>query len=191
MLIGIQGPMGASKTITMVILAEFLHFKCKVPLWANLDMYDAERLQYLDDIERKDSGIFCFDEAWISMDSRNYGDTGNIKMTQWINQTRKKKMIVFYTTQHISQIEKRMRNGTDFLLHCQKQEGGHWVQFIDWQYKRLLKKFFIPNEVRKRFYGYHDQNGKLHGFYDTYEVLKPMRWKSKKQTILDHEEVPF
>jgi len=190
MLIGIQGPMGASKTITMVILAEFLHFKCRAPLSANLDMYDAKRIEYLDDVWELPPGIFCFDEAWLTLDSRNYAEKSNIDMSAWINQTRKKKVICFYTTQHISQIEKRMRNGTDFLLHCQKQADGHWVQFIDWHYKRLLRKFFIPNNVRQRFYGYHDTAAKLHGFYDTYEVLKPLKWK-KKQKTRSEDFAPF
>lgn len=161
MLVGIQGKMGAGKTLSMSILATYFAKATKSPLWANYGLTGADRIQTLTDIWKLGNGIFCFDEIWLSADARQWKD--NVDMTRWINQTRKKKMVVFYTTQHIRQVEVRIRNGTDVLIFCEKVPEGHWLTFIDWQYRQIGRRYLIENA--SRFYS----------LYDTFEVLEPMK----------------
>jgi hypothetical protein len=168
MLIGVMGKMGAGKTLSCSILASFLHARTGAPLSANYGLRGSDPIESLDDVEEKEGGIMVFDEVWLSADARAWKD--NVKLTHWVNQTRKKKMIVFYTTQHIRQVEMRMRNGTDVLIYVEKKPEGHWLTFIDFQYKTIGRRYLIPHEVAKNFYG----------LYDTYEVLKPLTWGKKK-----------
>lgn len=189
MLIGIMGKMGAGKTLSMTILSEYLHRVTKTPLWANytLKLHPNSMIESLNETVDKNSAILNFDEIWLSADARVWKD--NVKLSQWVNQTRKKKMIVFYTTQHIRQVEMRIRNATDILIYCEKTPQGHWLQFVDWQYRQLGRRYLIPYSVTKKF----------HNLYDTYEVLKPLQW-SKRSGSLNQEtyrhakrklEVPF
>ena len=163
MLVGIMGKMGTGKTLTQTILSNYLHFKTKVPIFAN---YTLKKVPYtyinkLSDLWKVNNGIICLDEIWLTMDSRLWKD--NVALTRFINQTRKKKITLFYTTQHIKQVELRVRNATDVLIYCEKKENGHWLWFIDYQYGQIGKKFFLDNPQ------------KFYDFYDTFEVLEPMK----------------
>jgi len=168
MLVGIMGKMGSGKTLSMSILASYLARLTKTPLAANYHLKGADKVESLMDVTKRQSEIFCFDEIWLSMDSRLWKD--NVRLTRWVNQTRKKKMIVFYTTQHIRQVEMRMRNATDVLIYCDKTPEGHWLTFVDWQYKTIGRRYLIPHSSAKRFYG----------LYNTYEVLEPLTWEKGK-----------
>lgn len=168
MLVGIMGKMGSGKTLTMSILASYLSRATKAPLRANYKLEGALPVESMNDVVEAESAIFCFDEMWLSMDSRMWQD--NIRLTQWVNQTRKKRMIVFYTTQHIRQIELRARNATDILIVAEKKPEGIWLTFIDYQWKSIGKRFLINKP--ERFYN----------IYNTYEVLKPLEWTKKKES---------
>jgi len=89
-------------------------------------------------------------------------------------------MIWFYTTQHIRQVEMRVRNATDILIYCEKTPAGHWLQFIDWQYREMGRRYLIPHNVAKKFYG----------LYDTYEVLQPLKNDGSGDSTQDkHEKI--
>jgi hypothetical protein len=168
MLIGMMGKMGAGKTLSMSTLATFLHKQTGAPLYANYQLEGAQKIESFNDLMKVDTAIFCFDEMWLSMDARQWKD--NVRLTQWINQTRKKKLIILYTTQHIRQIELRARNATDILVYCEKTPQGHWLTFVDWAYKTIGRRYLIPHEAAQKFYH----------LYDTFEVLKPLEWTAKK-----------
>ena len=182
MLIGIMGKMGTGKTLSMTILASYLYYRYKVPIHANYELNSpikSETLKYTEDIWKVEDGIICLDEVWLTLDSRLWQD--NVALTRWVNQTRKKRLIVFYTSQHINQVEMRMRNATDILIVCEKKYGSIWLNFVDYQYGTLGRKFEIkkPN----RFYM----------LYDTFQVLEPIisrKWQDKKDASKKHHYPP-
>lgn len=167
MLIGIQGKMGAGKTLIMSALASALAKQMKLPLYSNYNLQGAELVDSIDKIWSMDKAIFCFDELWITLDSRTYKD--NIDLTRWINQTRKKQLLVFYTTQHIRQVELRVRNATDFLVMVDKKqlqvfgEMSHVLTFIDWQYQTIGRRFIV------------DKPSRFYHLYDTFEVVDQIK----------------
>jgi len=162
MLVGLQGRMGHGKTLVMVILMEYLHYALKTPLAANFGLLNASRIEKMSDIWAFNHGVLGMDEIWLTADARQSRD--NVFFSRLVNQSRKKKMILFYTTQHIRQVDVRVRNATDFLIFCEKTATGHWIQIIDWQYRQMLRKYFISFELARQFYP----------AYDTYEVLQPL-----------------
>lgn len=167
-----MGKMGSGKTLSASILSSYLSKATGSPLWANYGLKNAGELKSLNQINDTTSGIEVIDEAWLSMDSRGWEN--NVRISHWVNQTRKKKVIVFYTTQHIRQMELRVRNATDILIFCEKKPEGIWLTFIDWQYRSIGKRFLITEP--SRFYS----------LYDTYEVLKPLEWTRKKSYVNDN-----
>lgn len=162
--------MGAGKTLSMSILASYTARAMQAEMHANYHLKKAELITSTKDIWEMENGVFCFDEMWLTLDARLWKD--NVFLTRWINQTRKKKLIVFYTTQHIRQIEMRARNATDILIYCEKTPQGHWLQFIDWQYRQMGRRYLIPHDVASKFYS----------LYDTYEVLQPLTAGNKKDS---------
>lgn len=149
----------------MSILASYASRVMGAPLHANYSLKGAERITNTTELWEMNNGIFCFDEMWLTLDARLWKD--NVFLTRFINQTRKKKLVIFYTTQHIRQIELRARNATDLLIYCEKTPQGHWLQFIDWQYRTMGKRYLIS--APRPFYS----------LYDTYEVLEPLKATKK------------
>lgn len=156
-----MGKMGAGKTLSMSMLATYLNSKTKLPIYANYGLKGAQRIHNTKELWEMKQGIFCFDEIWITMDSRNWGN--NVELTHWVNQTRKKGLLVLYTTQHINQVEMRIRKGTDILIYCQRKKGKMSLQFIDYQYMQLGRRYFLKDP--KKFYG----------LYDTFEVVDVLK----------------
>jgi len=162
MLVGVMGAMGQGKTLLMSILMQYMHHETGVPLAANYGLRHAHYVTTTSQLWSLNSGIFGYDELWLDMDARSSGK--NVFLTRLINQSRKKKLIIFYTTQHIRQVDVRVRNATDFLIVATKTGEGHWFQIIDWQYRKLLRRYFISKEDAAKFYN----------VYDTYEVIQPL-----------------
>lgn len=164
MLIGFMGKMGTGKTMAMTALATKISHDQKVPIYANYEVKGMkDRIKFMSEIWNLDDCILLLDEIWLTMDSREWGNQSNIKMTRFINQTRKKNIMVMYTTQHISQVEMRVRNATDILVYCEKKAGKHSQQYIDYQYGTIGKKLTIKDP------------SVIYPLYNTYEVLQPLK----------------
>jgi len=165
MLIGIVGKMGTGKTLSMTMFAEYLYYKFHIEIYSNYLLANAYKIEKQTDLWKIKNGIICLDEVWLTLDSRLWAN--NVSLTRWINQTRKKRVIVFYTSQHISQVELRMRNATDILIYCEKKDKSIWLNFVDYHYGTLGRKFKI--EDPKKFYN----------FYDTFEIVWPISYKKE------------
>src|SRR3989337_823801 len=164
MLVGVMGRMGQGKTLSMTALGIAIAKMTHSPLFANYDLKGVSfnRVRSRGDLFRAQSGIVLFDEIHIEMDSRQWKDTNNVNMSRWIHQTRKKDLIVFFTTQHIRQVDVRVRRALDWLIMTQKTPQGIWLSFVDYQYGIIGKKVLISQP--KRFYG----------LYDTYQFPEPL-----------------
>jgi len=118
MLIGVIGQKGSGKTLFQSILGVYVHKKTGLPLRANYALRFSEPVNNTKDIWRLKNEIFCFDELWITMDSRFWKE--NSELTYWIMQIRHRDILVIYTAQHRSEIEKRVRLATDLFVISQK-----------------------------------------------------------------------
>lgn len=162
MIIGLMGKMGAGKTLTQSILTRYYAQKTNSPYWSNYSLDGSKRIKSLKDIWKIENGIIAWDEIWLTIDARMYKD--NVGITRWINQLRKKSLMLLYTTQHIRQVELRLRNATDVLICCDKMKNKDIkLTFIDWQYRRMGRRMIMKNP--KKYYS----------LYNTYEVLEPVK----------------
>jgi len=164
-----MGKMGTGKTLSMTTIGRALSSSTKAPLYANytLKNCDYKKIEAVDDLWSANHGIVLFDEIWLTIDSRNWKN--NIKLSHWLNQTRKKDLIILYTTQHIRQVDIRLRKATDWLIYCEKKTEGIWLNFLDYQYGTIGKRFLIPEPYR------------FYSLYDTYEVLKTLKSNSQPE----------
>jgi hypothetical protein len=133
MMIGIIGRMRSGKTLLQSILADYLRKKTELELHANYPLKNSSEVKTTKDIWRLNNCIFCFDEIWMTMDSRFWKD--NASLSYWIMQTRKRGVMVFYTAQHRSEIEKRVRLATDLFIFCEHKKinnkNAHKYTFLE------------------------------------------------------------
>jgi hypothetical protein len=106
--------------------------------------------------------IILIDEAHIWMDSRTSASKFNRLQTYLLLQTGKEGINLYYTTQSFGQVELRLRQRTDMLMHVRKAT-------VDGETVHLLKVYDIPNNKKWRLV--------IHGkdvweFFDTKEVVK-------------------
>lgn len=181
MLIGIFGNMGAGKTLFMSIMCQWLNFKLRVPIYANYPLKNSIPIKTLDELTNVERGVVALDEFWVSMDSRQ--SEYNVLLSRWVNQTRKKNILVLYTTQAMSQVDKRVRNANHLLVFCEKFEKVdvpfYRYTFLSGSSGTILKSFKIPVAKAKNFYN----------FYDTFAVVFPLYAKSTKSNQYQNRKV--
>lgn len=172
MICGFIGKMGSGKTLSMVReTAKYWHKGYKIysnfhlnfpytPLDFDTLFTMAENQESLKDV------VILLDEAHIMLDSRSGMKKSSKVVSFWLNQTRKMGVKLFYTTQHLHQIDKRLRSGTDFFSFCQGIK-----------YLKQGKEYFIvvndltdgDNTKQEVFLG-----NKFFKYYDTNEVISFM-----------------
>ena len=120
MVILLQGPRGSGKTLTMTeVSLEFLNNGWKI--YRNFDLSFGE---YIDDkfiLELdKDSTlrdcVILIDEMQIFFDSRLWKQGSSISFSHFIQQLRKRNIVLIGTTQYVDTIEKRIRQHVDLLI---------------------------------------------------------------------------
>ena len=156
----------------MTILSQFFALQ-GLTVYSNYTLKGSEPLKKANDILKITDGIVALDEFWITMDSRAWKN--NVFLTHWINQTRKKNLIVMYTTQTFRQIDIRVRNATDYLIFCRKVSSVvsppyHKLSIVCNATQTLVKTLKISKENAAIFFN----------FYDSFEVLKPLLFSKER-----------
>lgn len=153
MLIGITGNLGSGKTLSGVILANFLRRMIGAEVRSNmLKMKGATPFWDMQEVWNMENSILLWDEMWITADSRMW--KSNVAMTDFIMLTRKKGLILIYTAQKFGQLDKRIRDVTDYVIVCDKRKEGIWMSFIDTYDERRGRRYLIPHP--EQFYSLYD-----------------------------------
>lgn len=175
MLIGLVGNMGSGKTLGMTILAYRLHTQKGVPVYANYHTTFSIPVKSWDEVYKIDNGLLLLDEAHVPFDSRAFADDHG--RTHFILQTRKKGLTCMFTTQHISQVDKRIRNVCDVLGMCKKLGETLKIQMFDYQYDRPTKLITIKQV--SRYYPLYNTNELVYNFTKS----KRGWYKNQKHTL--------
>lgn len=115
--------------------------------------------------------VILWDEAHIFLDSRSSMSKRNKIISWWILMTRKSNIRLVYTTQHLHQIEKRLRDTTDIICFCRNISdksstvaAGIPEVWIQQEYVMQWADDTTP--LRRRLYG-----TPVFGLYDTKQVI--------------------
>lgn len=118
-LLAIVGTLGAGKTLTLTYYASRDYCDNK-KIYANYKLnFKYTRVHSMDQIFRMNAGSFFGDELWYWLDSRTSQSRKNRAIADIIRVSRKRGYDIYYTTQHLNQIDKRVRQITDYIAHPQ------------------------------------------------------------------------
>jgi hypothetical protein len=182
MIIAITGRMGSGKTLLLSYLA-----KCNFD--RGLDIVSNYRLTFPHKIITKKDIIgytkgkgelsncaVLIDECQIMLDCRSHHK--NQIVSYWLLQSRKRSVSIYYTTQQFFNVEKRLRENTDYIIECQPlrdpsgdKEGKDRLKAIRFTISRYEgRNTFTPMKT-----GILPNPGKYYALYNTYQIIDVMQ----------------
>jgi len=162
MIIGIVGKMGSGKTLLMSLFGFLLSPLVKV--FANYSTIFAQPLTSLKQLFEIEQGIILIDEIHLQIDSRAWYGSRQIKFTHWLNQTRKRNLLLIYTSQHFKQVDVRLRKATNLLIQALNLKSCFKYIFIEPETGIVLKILKVDKDKMKEFYN----------IYNTFEFVYPL-----------------
>lgn len=127
LVIGIVGPRGSGKTL---LLTDYLRdaYEHGRKVIANYHLSFPFQYMRLKEVAQMPpsmrNAVVGLDELHIAADSRDFMGVNNRRISTLITQMRKRQCTVYYTTQFMSQVDRRIRLHTDLLIRCEALEPG-------------------------------------------------------------------
>lgn len=151
MIVAICGGLGSGKTLLLSRYAykEFMKGK---KIFANYNLnFEHTKIDLVTLLnlkpELQNSGILM-DEIYIYMDSRMSMTKRNRLLSYFVFQTRKLGVTLYFTSQHIGQVETRLRNMVDILCICKQTVKKDWfkIDMVDYRdFPDIRQNTFIYN----------------------------------------------
>lgn len=197
MIVGLLGNPGRGKTLSLTFLMYYLKAHTKIDKIVTNYMTDittdmVESPQELEETTKhfKEYGIvalYGLDELWAWMDSRESQD--NQLMTNIILNSRKRGAIIGYTTQSIGQVDKRLRENTDFLGFCNHYDAhetdyGHDVVVVELYYNNEMDEWVKVRELVI-------DASEYYGTYDTWEEIATTKERDEVEGVIQDVKEKF
>lgn len=167
-LFAVIGNPGEGKTLTMTYLLFKKWLVEGKKIYANYHLY---KFPYMfvgsvSTFDKIEDGCFGGDELWLNVDARDRKSAKTI-ITNILAKSRKKNLIIYYTTQLLDSIDKRVKKITDFVASPILNADESICKVIIY---RCIGGKFNLNTYMKTIY-YNADVVKM--LYNTYEVVKP------------------
>lgn len=190
MIIGYIGTMGRGKTVSSVFTARLIKEQTSIDyIVANFHVEFAdevvsspreleERSKYL-----KQQGIvtlYILDEIWAWMDARESME--NSTMTDFVLNSRKRLGVIIYTTQDLSQPDKRLTENTDFIGICRHVDGVPGA-YNDTQYVYIFKRSELGDLTYINLLVFNPEP--MYGQYDTKEEVAGVSKAEQYEDIIE------
>lgn len=174
MIIGVIGDRGSGKTLFMTLEAfnqyrkgkkVYSNYQLKFPILKNTKKYELIKNDFFTNFNKYNFNNVCMflDEIYVYIDSRNSGSNINKVMSYFFNQTRKTGVDLYYSTQFLSQVDKRLRFNTEkFVIPKKvKDKKGNIYLIVDICNRdlKVLKKLLI-------------KGNSIFNLYDTDEIIR-------------------
>jgi len=154
------GKKGTGKTLTMTALGIEYHVKDNLTIFANYDLFEVEytKITFQDLAAFPDwlhNGVVLIDESHIGADAYSFFNQQTQDITKFMTQTRKRKLIIMMTTQIFTQMAKRLRLLTDYIMECERTniEGVVHIAVYDKDNgSKLINTFFLDGRPYFKHY---------------------------------------
>lgn len=161
------GDTGEGKTVAMTALA-LEYYKAGMKIFANYTLkgVEYEHIDFkdiLDFPEHLHDAVILLDEVHIGTDAYAFYTELVKEITKFATQTRKRRLILMYTTQVFTQAAKRLRDLTTYIIYCKQIDQKDMFEL------RVFNRDFENNGYIKTLY----MNGKgVYKYYDTNEIIE-------------------
>jgi hypothetical protein len=111
--------LGVGKTLTLTYLAWNNWFHKNRKIYSNYDLYGFPftKIESIPDLDDMQEGTFCGDELWLWLSSWGGGSKVKELISNILLKSRKRGLTIVYTSQSINQVNKRIRDVTDFISY--------------------------------------------------------------------------
>jgi Zonular occludens toxin (Zot) len=198
-LIAILGSMGEGKTLGATYLAYRKYAKDGLNIFANYHIKfpplpeekktpNISFLRGIDDVMNMRDGYAVLDELWTSMDSRQSNSKKNKFITNVLLKLRKRGVNVAYTCQSFHQVDKRVRDVTDFIAkpHLNRDETICRLEIFSMPDMNLVKIRKFPTTPFFKFYDTNEEVGSLFGDDDESKLREINKENdAKKKEFID------
>ena len=125
-IIAFVAKMGSGKTLTMTVLASEYE-AAGMKIYANYNLYGIpyEHIEFNDIVDYPEyihDGVIFIDEAHIGTDAYAFFSKRVKEITKFTTQIRKRHLIFIYSTQVFTQVAKRLRDLTDYIIYTQEMK---------------------------------------------------------------------
>lgn len=125
----IVGELGTGKTLLLTYFG-WKAYKKGLTVYSNYWVaYPHVKIVHPLEIEKISEGIFLADELWTWVDSRCSISEQNRFLSKILLKTRKKRIILMYTAQNLSQIDLRIRNITNWYVFPDFDIFSNWCKY--------------------------------------------------------------
>lgn len=188
MLISIVGEMGSGKTLALTYLAYrkylkgmrvYANYHITFPKFPNFKEPDVRFVNKLEDVLAMRDGFFAGDELWLNCDSRMSATKKNKFTTNILAKSRKRDIHIGYTTQNFHQIDKRIRDVTDFIAFPQLNKDETICR---------LEVMTLPQMTPMKTYKF--RTAELFKMFDTREEVEPFQTEEDAKKEKEAEKSP-
>ncbi|MFQ6054822.1 MAG: hypothetical protein ACE5KE_00235 [Methanosarcinales archaeon] len=179
-LFAIVGELGSGKTLALTYLAWLNWYKKKRKIFSNYSFYGFPYtpIKNVTDLDSMKSGFFAGDELWLWVDSRTSKKERNRFVASILLKSRKRDITIAYTSQAISQIDKRIRQITDFIAYPLMSVDNRFCRIEVFRGPRPA----ISTRIKPPIYFVTEP---VYAMFNTYEEVNIIEEESKKL----HKEV--
>jgi len=177
-LFAIVGELGSGKTLALTYLAWNNWLKKQRKIYSNYNFYGFPftPVKSVFNIDKMREGFFAGDELWLWLDARCSKKEKNRIISSILLKSRKRGITIAYTTQTIGQIEKRIRDITDFVSYP--------IMSADNQYCRI-EIFRAPNpslasRIKPPLYFLCEP---FYSVFNTYEEIRDINEEKEEEKI--------
>lgn len=179
-LILFDGRMGSGKTTLMSL--EALRYQAEsltgCTLFSNYGLSGSVPFTSFEDFKKvavQPSSIICLDESHLDISNRDF-NTNSVKF--FVNMVfflRKLRATLMMTTPLFENIDSKVREVTNYYVHCSKYNGYLNYEYYDIERLKFLKSKRISEAKVSEIMGY---------IYDTYEMVVPLEYPSTRPEFI-------
>jgi len=181
-LFAIVGELGAGKTLALSYLAWSNWYKKKRKIFSNYNFYGFPytHVDTIPSLDKMKEGFFAGDELWLWLDSRSSKSEKQKIIASILLKSRKRGITIAYTTQSFHQVEKRIRDITDFIAYPMMNLDNTWCRLEIFRGSKPT----MATRIKPPIYFYCEP---IYAIYNTYEEISEITTdqEEKKDTFVE------
>jgi hypothetical protein len=165
----VTGELGSGKSLALTYLAWSNYMKKRKNLFANYALFGMryQEVKCIEQLNSMKEGFFAGDELWLWLDSRCSRSQKNKAVADILLKSRKRDLTIAYTSQNVHQMDRRIRDVTDFVAYPMMSPDNSFCRL---EIFRGCRPSF-SNRVKPPLYFLCER---VYPLYSTYEEVQPI-----------------